>query len=127
MTAVTVVHFLQFWSNTINLSSLPTGELQWAIHDKAASSWVNLSSSVMLTMETEASALQYSGKVYHLCLNQVVGRLSLDCTLSAVRGKRVGSSSDGSSSSCYPRGNFVLPLFGSASFGGSVRFQGLNI
>ena len=65
MTAVTVVHFLPFWSNTINLSSLRAGELQWAIHDKAASSWVNLSSSVMLTMETEASALQYSGKVTH--------------------------------------------------------------
>ena len=52
---MTVVHFLPFWSNTINLSFLPAGELQWAIQDKA----------VMLTMETEASALQYSGKVTH--------------------------------------------------------------
>ena len=55
VTALTVVHFLPFWSNTINLSFLPAGELQWAIQDKA----------VMLTMETEASALQYSGKVTH--------------------------------------------------------------
>ena len=121
---MTVVHFLPFWSNTINLSSLRAGELQGAVQDKAASTMIRTvrSSSVMLTMETEASALQYSGKVYHLCLNQVVGRLSSDCTLSAVRGKWDGSSSmdlpqaaSGAGSLCcsYSVLRFLAALFGS--------------
>ena len=67
------------------------------------------------------------GKVYHLWLNQLFECWASDCTLSAVRGKWDGPSSDGYSSSCFGGGIFVLLLFGSAFFGGSVRFQGLYI